>query len=199
MNESAEGARRRLGELVNRRRTSLGLSLSEAARRAGVMRVTWTGIEQRATDAEDYTLTKVEQVLEWEPGSVQAVLAGGEPVEVGPSGQPSSEQIQRGDLLGRWEDTMLDEVWSEQSHPHLTPEQRQQITVALRTKVAELRAIADVLQRPARAASQNAAAVAAQAFTPMSTPSAVPPATRATRPTARTRQATPDRDADTAR
>src|SRR4051812_47117974 len=46
MAESDERGRERLGRRVVSRRKELGLSLREAARRAKVMRATWTGLEQ---------------------------------------------------------------------------------------------------------------------------------------------------------
>jgi hypothetical protein len=147
MSDAAETDRQRLGRLVRLRRRFLRLSLSEAARRAGVNRATWTGVEQRATDAEDYTYAGVEAALEWKPGSVAAVLRGEEPIEMPGRGRPVTDSPQPDDLIGRWEEETLDEIWSQKVHPELSTAQREDITTQLRIKVAELRAMVDPLRR----------------------------------------------------
>lgn len=98
--------RQRLGELVKARRQELALSISKAARAAEIDRATWTGVEKASRDTEEYNYGPIERVLRWERGSVAAVLAGGDPVELPiPQGRrlPSVEDIPpdvrgRGDL-----------------------------------------------------------------------------------------------------
>jgi hypothetical protein len=84
MSEGSERARQRLGQLVLARRKELGLSVREAARRAGVMRPTWTGLEQGSRRTADYNFAAMERTLDWRPGSFESVLGGGEPTPAGP-------------------------------------------------------------------------------------------------------------------
>src|SRR6185369_5378422 len=79
MAEGSDQARQRLGELVLARRHELGLSLREAARRAGIMRPTWTGMEHGSRRTAAYNFAAIERALDWRPGSIEAVLAGGQP------------------------------------------------------------------------------------------------------------------------
>jgi transcriptional regulator with XRE-family HTH domain len=72
-------ARRYLGELIKQRRMNLGLSLQGAAKKAGVARNTWTGAEAGARTVRSYRWSVLERVLEWAPGSIAAILAGGAP------------------------------------------------------------------------------------------------------------------------
>jgi transcriptional regulator with XRE-family HTH domain len=79
MAEGSDQARQRLGELVLARRHELGLSLREAARRAGIMRPTWTGMEHGSRRTAAYNFAAIERALDWRSGSIEAVLAGGQP------------------------------------------------------------------------------------------------------------------------
>ena len=71
-----------LGTTVRRRRITLGMSISKAAREAGISRATWTAVEDGSRETEPYNYGLVEKVLGWAPGSIEAVLAGGEPTEL---------------------------------------------------------------------------------------------------------------------
>lgn len=83
-------ARRRprltLGGHIRARRTQLGLSQVEAARRAGVTRATWCAWESddpaRSAVPDDRNHRLIEEFCDWEPGSVVAVLDGGAPTPV---------------------------------------------------------------------------------------------------------------------
>lgn len=77
--EATEPDRGRLGELVSKRRRELGLSISAAARNAGIDRATWTGTERGARRTEAYNFAGIERALTWEPGSIDRILTGGEP------------------------------------------------------------------------------------------------------------------------
>lgn len=46
---------------------------------AGINRATWGALERGDRETEDYVFGGVERALKWAPGSVDAVLAGGEP------------------------------------------------------------------------------------------------------------------------
>jgi DNA-binding XRE family transcriptional regulator len=69
-----------LPDAIRTRRERLGISQSRAARVAGVSRTTWVNWETGATVPERFNYAKIENPLEWEPGSVEAVLGGRPPV-----------------------------------------------------------------------------------------------------------------------
>ena len=69
----------RLAEHVRRRRQDLGLSVRAAAARAGIDRGTWGTTENAERQLSQHLWLGVEQALSWAPGSVQAVLDGGDP------------------------------------------------------------------------------------------------------------------------
>jgi transcriptional regulator with XRE-family HTH domain len=79
MAEISDSARRRLGELVLVRRKELGFSLREVARRSGLMRPTWTGLEQGTRRTAEYNFAAIERTLEWGQGSVDRILRGESP------------------------------------------------------------------------------------------------------------------------
>lgn len=68
-----------LHEHVVARRTELRISQSEAARRAGVGRMSWWEWEKGRRQPYDYNFSGIETALEWDAGSVRAILAGREP------------------------------------------------------------------------------------------------------------------------
>lgn len=78
-------ARERLGQLVSDRRRTLGLSLSAAARAAGLDRATWTGMERGTRRTEEYNYASIKRALKWDTGSVDRILAGGGPVPQDPA------------------------------------------------------------------------------------------------------------------
>lgn len=71
--------RERLAVAVKSRREHLGISVSAAARAAGIHRATWTGLEAATKETERYIYGPIERVLRWEPGSIDAIVGGGEP------------------------------------------------------------------------------------------------------------------------
>ncbi|MBN1174299.1 MAG: hypothetical protein JXA67_19170 [Micromonosporaceae bacterium] len=71
--------RERLAQEIRGRRRELRLSLREAAKRAGIARNTWSGVEDETRIAQDTTYAGIEAALEWAPGSIEAILAGGNP------------------------------------------------------------------------------------------------------------------------
>lgn len=85
-----ESSRERLGELASRRRRELGLSVSAAARAAHIDRATWAGMERSGRRTEAYNYAGIERALAWEPGSVDQILAGGEPTPV--SRRPATQE-----------------------------------------------------------------------------------------------------------
>lgn len=70
--------RTRLATVVKRRRLALRMTQKEAAALVKMSAVTWRLVET-AAPVRDLTLYGVDLALGWEPGSCEAVLAGGEP------------------------------------------------------------------------------------------------------------------------
>jgi transcriptional regulator with XRE-family HTH domain len=69
----------RLGALIKQRREAMGIyTVVDAARRSGLTRETWAKVE-RGESAKPVTYRKIEDLLNWMPGSCRSVLAGGEP------------------------------------------------------------------------------------------------------------------------
>lgn len=69
-----------LHERLAGRRQELRLSQSVAARLAGVKsRMTWWEWEKGRRHPYDYNYPGIETAMQWEPGSVQAILDGGAP------------------------------------------------------------------------------------------------------------------------
>jgi hypothetical protein len=69
----------RLDEAMNGRRLTLGLQWKQVAQRAGVSEFHLRRIRQGEYDPRDLTRAELERALEWAAGSIDQVLAGGEP------------------------------------------------------------------------------------------------------------------------
>lgn len=88
----------RLGELIKQRREAMGIyTVAEAARRAGVGRDTWAKVEV-GEPAKPATYRKIEDLLNWMPGSCGSVLAGGKPhgeliADAEPERFPSTDEL----------------------------------------------------------------------------------------------------------
>jgi transcriptional regulator with XRE-family HTH domain len=72
-----------LGERIAARRKELGLSVRAAAEAAQVDRNTWSSAENGTRRLAEYNYAGVERTLRWEPGSIDAILAGDEPTLTG--------------------------------------------------------------------------------------------------------------------
>lgn len=69
----------RLGELVREQRERVGIyHIVDGATKAGVSRETWAKLE-RGDSVSRATYRKIEDALQWEHGSCEATLGGGEP------------------------------------------------------------------------------------------------------------------------
>jgi transcriptional regulator with XRE-family HTH domain len=90
-----------LAGAMTARRIELGLSQSAAARSAGVSRPTWAGWEN-TTKPYDSNYAAIERVLQWERGSVSAVLAGHDPTARRDEASPSGYGIDP-DEWARWD------------------------------------------------------------------------------------------------
>lgn len=71
----------RLADRIRARREQLRLSVRRASRDARVTRITWDRWEKGTLPYERHWRA-IERVLGWEPGSVQVILAGGEPATI---------------------------------------------------------------------------------------------------------------------
>jgi transcriptional regulator with XRE-family HTH domain len=72
-------AEQRLGNLIRARRRDLGLyTVVDAARRADISRDTLAKVEA-GERAKPVTYRKLEQALDWAPGSIDRILDGGDP------------------------------------------------------------------------------------------------------------------------
>jgi DNA-binding XRE family transcriptional regulator len=102
-----------LGEKVQEHRKRLRLSKEEAARRAGVNVKTWTQVE-RGEVVRDTTYVGVEEALEWQSGSAEAVLDGNDPVVVERAQEePPDEVAELARLLEVVRDKFGDSVYTE--------------------------------------------------------------------------------------
>jgi transcriptional regulator with XRE-family HTH domain len=72
----------RLAQAVKSRRFELGLSARAAAARANINRSTWATIEDGERKLSKHLWVSVERALDWAAGSIDSILAGGDPVEV---------------------------------------------------------------------------------------------------------------------
>lgn len=79
MTDARETARDRLGRTVANRRRELQLSVASAAREARISRGTWIGLEKGERETESYNYAGVERTLGWRLGSIDEILAGGDP------------------------------------------------------------------------------------------------------------------------
>ena len=71
---------RRLGRFVAAERARLGLSPAQLAAQIGLSKRTIENVEAGGRDTYRHTtLSRIEDALGWEPGSVERILAGGDP------------------------------------------------------------------------------------------------------------------------
>lgn len=79
---NANDARSRLATAIERRVLQLDLTMREVAERSGMTEVTWRRIRKGTGTLTDRAKTRIERALDWTSGSVDAILAGGKPVEI---------------------------------------------------------------------------------------------------------------------
>jgi hypothetical protein len=93
-----ETPRERLANAMANRRRELRLSVRAAAQRAGVDRATWSSAETATRQIAEYNYAGVEAALDWQPGSVDQILAGGTATPR-PAGTTPTTAAQRDDVL----------------------------------------------------------------------------------------------------
>lgn len=79
--------RDRLAEYARTRRLSLGWTMKEVAGRAGISHATVRSIE-RGDSVKDWIVWKLDRGLDWEGGSAERILNGGEPTIAGQDERP---------------------------------------------------------------------------------------------------------------
>lgn len=82
----------RLARYLQERRRELRLSVRAAAQAAGIDRATWTSAESAKRRTAEYHYAGIEAALQWEPGSIDAVLAGGEPTKRITQSPPAADE-----------------------------------------------------------------------------------------------------------
>ncbi|MEV5629133.1 helix-turn-helix domain-containing protein [Micromonospora tulbaghiae] len=79
------GAQELLAARVRARRMELGLSVRKAAESAEMDRNTWSYLEDGSRRTAEFKYAGIERALRWAPGSVAAILGGGEPTPADPA------------------------------------------------------------------------------------------------------------------
>lgn len=100
-----------LGDYIRTRRKQLRLSVSEAARRAGVHRVTWNSWESGKSEPGDYNHAAIEAVLQWQDGGMDRLKRGEVPELLKPS-ESSAEPAQAGNPFALILDASLEELFA---------------------------------------------------------------------------------------
>ncbi|MFI2667882.1 helix-turn-helix domain-containing protein [Micromonospora carbonacea] len=80
-----------LGTRVRDRRVELGLSARAASQAAGIDRNTWSYLENGTRRTAEFNYAGIERALRWAPGSIRAILGGGEPTVL-PDDTPPAEE-----------------------------------------------------------------------------------------------------------
>lgn len=91
-------SRARLAEHMDQRRRELRLTWDQVASRAGINRETLRQIRNGISESiRPLTAAGIEDALQWEHGSIDAILAGGAPTPTGGGGQevwpPMAEEM----------------------------------------------------------------------------------------------------------
>jgi hypothetical protein len=97
------GAERRdkLRKLVIDRRRERQLSVSAAARAAQISRGTWIALESGTRETEDYNYAGIERALQWQPGSIDDILDGGDPTPIKSEQTPNTLRVEWEDKLAK--------------------------------------------------------------------------------------------------
>lgn len=92
---------------MDRRRRDLRLKWDEVAARAGIHRETLRQIRIGNGDIRPLSATGIEDALEWEHGSIDTVLDGGEPTPLG--GRPAPEPTVAEPTIAQLADQLAEE------------------------------------------------------------------------------------------
>lgn len=130
--DAAEAPRDRLRRLVAARRRERQLSVSAAAKAAGIARGTWIALEDGSRETEAYNYAGIERALGWVFGSIDAILAGVDPTPVTTEEAPTEPPPRS------WQDT-LERVRQIAENPDRSPGLR----AIARAQVAQIEALLD--------------------------------------------------------
>lgn len=83
----------RLAELMDARRLELGMTWEEVASAAGIKPPTLRAIRNGTNRPSPLTARGLDKAMSWTPGSVEAILDGGEPTLAGPYAHLSNVRI----------------------------------------------------------------------------------------------------------
>lgn len=90
---SQSEARRRLAALMDQRRLDLHLTWQDVAERGGVSLRALANARTGDSPIRPLTQAGIETGLQWEDGTVEIILAGGDPVPAAPAGFVSDEMV----------------------------------------------------------------------------------------------------------
>lgn len=93
-----EDRRAALGAAIRQRRLALRRTEREAAKLAQIARNTWSGAEKATVRTSEHVWPGIEHALDWEPGSVAAILSGGDPTPRART-RPQAAALSSGDEL----------------------------------------------------------------------------------------------------
>lgn len=121
----------RLNELMNERRVELGLRWATVAELAGITAPTLGAFRKGSNPPSDLTKRGVEKALEWQAGSIDAILLGGDPRLVEPSGNKVTTTADE-DIAAALEGIRkLEEAWARKG-----PKTSRQLREAQRLRLA---------------------------------------------------------------
>lgn len=124
--------RERLNQFMEERRAELGLTWEEVAARSHLAKATIGAIRAGQPTIRTLTQRALEQGLDWAPGSIRAVLQGGQPAPAGQR-QLAPPPTSYADMV----DSLIGEILGATD---VTDERKHQIVLLIRQAEAELEA-----------------------------------------------------------
>lgn len=131
----------------------MSLSVSAAARGAGIDRGTWTSVESGSRATEEYNFARIERVLGWGAGSVRSILAGGEPTLIAGTTQ------RKVDTAAARAEAVADEIKDVLDDPDLSDDEKHELAMILmdawerderesrRRRIAQMNTLVDTFKR----------------------------------------------------
>lgn len=98
-----DGPSDRLDQAMNDRRLDLDLSWDEVAAAARRSVATLRSIRRGTSQPSDLTKRRIENVLQWDTGSIDAILAGGDPTPLERNPEPEPDIADLADRVARIE------------------------------------------------------------------------------------------------
>lgn len=93
MTEQDKAARARLAKLMDERRDQLGLYWNEVAQLADITKEGLRSVRFETRALRPATKRGIERALQWKVGTVDRILAGGDPDEIPPMPAPSDPPV----------------------------------------------------------------------------------------------------------